>query len=255
MSYIIWLVVGYFVGYACINFIKWLCSPDSAVQESTEKTKAVEVESTENYSEDPGEIVVPTKECFAPRKPDPRYGYWMRPNVFKEYAEEDLLDIGLALTTLSNIKSANIPGIKKLLLFDTLAHFFNFETQVDSGLAVFHGFNYFIWFEFCQSENDVDAANVSIYRHSIKQERPGDPKLTFENLITKEYEKHGILMPEFSRVIPIYELSNWLNDFKELDKKITRAVSKEPDCSKLMIWKDPDEPEEVRSLEDSEDDE
>lgn len=249
MSYIIWLVVGYFVGYACINFIKWLCSPDSAVQESTEKIKAAEVESTENYSEDPGEIVVPTKECFIPRKPDPRYGYWMRPNVFKEYTEEDLLDIGLALTTLSNVKSANIPSIKKLLLFDTLAHFFNFETQIDDKLAIFHGFNYFIWFEFHQPKDDVDFAIISAYRHSIKQEQPGDPKLTFENSITKEYEKYGILMPEFSRVIPIYELSNWLNDFKELDKKITRAVSKEPDCSKLMIWKDPDEPKEIKEVE------
>ena len=255
MSYIIWLVVGYFIGYACINFIRWLCSPDSTVQESKEEIKATKTKSTEDHSEDSDEMVVPTKECFAPRKPDPRYGYWIRPNVFKEYAEEDLLDIGIALSALSNVKSANIPGIKKLLLFDALAHFFNFETQVDTGIAVFHGFNYFIWFEFCQSENDVDAANVNIYRHSIKQECPGDPRPDFESSITKDYEKYGILMPEFSRVVPIYELSNWLNNFKELDKKITRAVSKEPDCSKLLIWKDPDEPKENKEVETEEDSE
>ena len=139
MSYIIWLVVGYFVGYACINFIRWLCSPDSTVQESKEESKATKIESAEEHSEDGDKMVVPTKECFAPRKPDPRYGYWIRPNVFKEYAEEDLFDIGLALSALSNTKSANIPIIKKLLLFDTLAHFFNFETQVDTGIAVSTG--------------------------------------------------------------------------------------------------------------------
>lgn len=253
MSYIIWLVVGYFVGYACINFIRWLCSPDSTVQESKEESKATKTESTEEYSEDEDKMAVPTEECFVPRKPDPRYGYWIRPNVFKEYAEEDLFDIGLALSALSNTKSANIPIIKKLLLFDTLAHFFNFETQVDTGIAVFHGFNYFIWFEFCQSENDVDAANVGVYRHSIKQERPGDPRPDYESSFTKDYEKHGILMPEFSRVVTIHELSNWLNNFKELDKEITRAVSKESDCSKLLIWKDPDEPKEVKEVETEED--
>ena len=103
MSYIIWLVVGYFVGYACINFIRWLCSPDSTVQE---------VKSTENHSEDPDEIVVPTKECFAPRKPDPRYGYWMRPNVFKEYAEKDLQNIGIAITALNNIDCISYKSYK-----------------------------------------------------------------------------------------------------------------------------------------------
>ena len=51
MSYIIWLVVGYFIGYVCINFIRWLCSPDSTVQESKEEIKATKAESTENHSE------------------------------------------------------------------------------------------------------------------------------------------------------------------------------------------------------------
>lgn len=255
MSYVIWLIVGYFVGYACINFIKWLCSPDSNVQEPKQETKTTEVKSVENYSEDSEEIVVPTKECFKPRKPDPRYGYWIRPNVFKEYAEEDLYSIGIALSALSNVKSANIPGIKKLLLFDVLAHFFNFETQVDTGLAVFHGFNYFIWLEFCQPKDNVDVAIISVYRHSINQERSGDPEPDFESSITKDYEKHGILMSNFSRVAPIYELADWLNNFKELDKEITRAVSKEPDCSKLLVWKDPDEPEENKEVESEEDSE
>lgn len=255
MSYIICLVVGYFVGYACINFIRWLCSPDSNVQEPKQETKTTEVKSVENYSEDSEEIVVPTKECFKPRKPDPRYGYWIRPNVFKEYAEEDLYSIGIALSALSDVKSANIPGIKKLLLFDALAHFFNFETQVDTGLAVFHGFNYFIWLEFCQPKDNVDAAIISVYRHSINQERSGDPEPDFESSITKDYEKHGILMSKFSRVAPIYELADWLNNFKELDKEITRAVSKEPDCSKLLVWKDPDEPEENKEVESEEDSE
>lgn len=86
MSYVIWLVVGYFVGCACINFIRWLCSSDNNVQESSEEAKTAEVKTTEASDE----TVVPTKDCFAPRKPDPRYGYWIRPNVFKEYAEKDL---------------------------------------------------------------------------------------------------------------------------------------------------------------------
>ncbi len=245
MSYIIWLVVGYFVGYTCINFIKWLCSPDSTVQESKEETKT-----TENHSEDSDEIVVPTKECFAPRKPDPRYGYWMQPNVFKEYAEEDLQNIGIAITALNSIKSANIPIIEKLLVFDTLAHFFNFETQIDYHLAIFHGFNYFIRLEFFQSEKDVDTISVDVYRHSIKQECSGEP-----NVLTEDYEKYGILMPKYSCTIPIYEFSEWLSNFKELDKEITRAVSKEPDCSKLLIWKDPDEPEENKEVEAKEDSE
>lgn len=249
MSYVIWLVVGYFVGCACINFIRWLCSPDNTVQESKEETKPIEVKSTK----DSNEIVLPTKECFAPRKPDPRYGYWIRPNVFKEYAEEDLQNIGIAITALSNIKSANIPDIEKLLVFDTLAHFFNFETQIDYRLAIFHGFNYFIQLEFFQSEKDSDDISINVYRHSIKQECPGDP-----SILAEDYEKYGIFMPKYSCTISIYEFSEWLSSFKELDKEITRAVSKEPDCSKLLIWKDPDESEEnkeVESEEDSEDSE
>ena len=59
MSYIIWLVVGYFVGYACINFIRWLCSPDSTVQDSKEEIKTTKVESTEDHSEDFDEMMVP----------------------------------------------------------------------------------------------------------------------------------------------------------------------------------------------------
>lgn len=255
MSYVIWLIVGYFVGYICINFIRWLCSPDSTVQETKEETKTTKVKSTENHSEDSDKIVVPVKECFAPRKPDPRYGYWMQPNVFKEYAEEDLQNIDIAITALSNIKSANIPDIKKLLIFDVLAHFFNFETQVDTGLAVFHGFNYFIWLEFFQSEKDVDTISIGVYRHSIKQECPGDPSPDFESTITEDYEKYGILMPKYSHEIPIYEFANWLSNFKELDKEITRAVSKEPDCSKLLVWKDPDEPKENKEAEAEEDSE
>lgn len=244
MSYVIWLVVGYFVGYACINFIRWLCSPDNAVQESKEETKTAEVKTTEASDE----TVVPTKECFAPRKPDPRYGYWIRPDVFKEYAEEDLQKIGFAITALSNIKSANIPDIEKLLVFDTLAHFFNFETQIDYRLAIFHGFNYFIRLEFFQSEKDGDDISINVYRHSIKQECPGDP-----SILTEDYEKYGIFMPKYSCTIPIYEFSEWLNNFKELDKEITRAVSKEPDCSKLLVWKDPDESEEIKEVEPKED--